>query len=45
MEIRRKSKNPHSDKTHAQDRIYVRGEAASYATLVVEWEAQCPSGR
>ena len=44
MEIRRKSKNPHSDKIHAQDRIYVRGEAASYATLVLNGKLSVLAG-
>merc|ERR1719482_895315 len=44
VEIRRKSKNPHSDKIHAQDRIYVRGEAASYATLVLKGKLSVLAG-
>ena len=44
VEIRRKSKNPHSDKIHAQDRIYVRGEAASYATLVLNGKLSVLAG-
>ena len=44
VEIRRKSKSPHSDKIHAQDRIYVRGEAASYATLVLNGKLSVLAG-
>ena len=44
VEIRRKSKNPHSDKIHTQDRIYVRGEAASYATLVLNGKLSVLAG-
>ena len=44
VEIKRKSKNPHSDKINEKDQIYVRGEAASYATLVLNGKLSVLAG-
>jgi len=44
VEIKRKSKNPHSDKINEKDQIYVWGEAASYATLVLNGKLSVLAG-
>ena len=45
VELARATKNPHADVVKPQDRVYVRGEAAAFATLVLNGKLSVLAGR
>ena len=45
VELARATKNPHADVVKPADRVYVRGEAAAFATLVLNGKLSVLAGR